>query len=72
MTNQITAITAADTSRKLAKIKITVPKIYHVTGDHVAAFPGTEEDATLIVIDLPQGVYAGKSVTVNLHAEKGK
>ncbi len=68
---RITELTAADPSRKLAKIKITVPEIYRVAGDHVAAFPDIEENTTLIVIDLPQGVYSGKSVTVNLHAGKG-
>ena len=45
---------------------ITVSGKYEVNGAYFNAFPVAAEDQTLFIIDLPQGVYAGKSVVVQL------
>ena len=45
---------------------ITVPDIYNVSGDNFVAYPNDKQNNTLIVVDLPQGVFAGKSVTIGL------
>ena len=62
--NRIEELSVSDPSRKLSRILITVPGIYNVSGDNFIAFPDNDHNNTLIIIDLPQGVFAGKSVTV--------
>ncbi len=69
--NRIEELSVADPSRKLSRIMITVPDIYHVAGDNFRVFPDDKQNNTLIEIDLPQGVYSGKSVTIKLK-EKDK
>lgn len=64
--NRIEKLSISDPSRKLSRIIITVPDIYNIKGDNFIAYPNNEENNTLIVVDLPQGVYAGKSVIIEL------
>jgi len=64
--NRIKALTVSDPSRKLGRIMITVPGTYNVGGDNFVVLPNNALNNTLILVDLPQGVYAGKSVTINL------
>lgn len=63
---KIKELTVSDPSRKLSKISVTMPGIYTAKGDHFMAYPDKNGNKTLVVVDLPQGVYAGKSVTVEL------
>ena len=63
--NRIEKLTISDPSRKLSRILITVPDIYNITGDNFIVFPDSEQNNTLIVVDLPQGVFTGKSVVIN-------
>jgi len=62
--NRIGELSVSDPSRKLSRMMITVPGIYNVSGDNFVAFPDNDHNNTLIIIDLPQGVFAGKSVTI--------
>ena len=62
--NRIEELSVSDPSRKLSRILITVPDIYNVSGDNFVAFPDNDHNNTLMIIDLPQGVFAGKSVIV--------
>lgn len=64
--NGIDELTISDPSRKLSRIIITVPGIYNVNGDNFVAIPNSGNNNTLFVVDLPQGVFAGKSVTLIL------
>ncbi len=64
--NRIEELTISDPSRKLSRMIITVPDIYNVSGDNFVAFPNNKQNKTYFVVDLPQGVYAGKSITVKL------
>ncbi len=64
--NRIEELTISDPSRKLSRVMITVQDIYNVSGDNFIAFPNNNQNNTLILINLPQGVYAGKSVTIKL------
>jgi chondroitin AC lyase len=64
--NRITEVPVSDPSRMLARMTITVPGIYNSGGDNYRSFPNREEDNTMILIDLPRDVYAGKSVTIEL------
>ena len=64
--NVIEALSVSDPSRQLHRITVTVPGLYHSKGDHFVTKPNTPRNETLVLIDLPQGVYAGKSVTVEL------
>ena len=64
--NRIEKLTISDPSRKLGRILITVPDVYDAKGDDFITYPNKNENNTFIVVDLPQGVYAGKSVTIDL------
>jgi chondroitin AC lyase len=59
-------LTVADPSRKLSRILITLSGIYNIQRDNVIAYPNKKNNQTLFIIDLPQNVYAGKSVTIEL------
>lgn len=60
--SRIKSISVADPSRKLRIIAITVSGIYTVKKDGLICLPNSQLQQTLLLIDLPQGVYAGKSV----------
>lgn len=64
--NRIKELTLADPSRKLSRILLTVSGIYEAKGDHCIALPDKKQNQTLMIVDLPQGVYAGKSVRIEL------
>ena len=64
--NRIEELTVSDPSRKLSRMIITVPDIYNSCGDSVVVFPDNDHNNTLMIIDLPQGVFAGKSVSFKL------
>ena len=62
--NKISKMSIADPSRKLSRALITISGIYETTGDGYSLYPDMDQNKTLIIVDLPQGVYAGKSVTI--------
>jgi chondroitin AC lyase len=64
--DRIGELTVSDPSRKLNRLCITVPGIYTDKGEHFVAYPESSGNATLILVDLPQDVFAGKSVTIKL------
>lgn len=64
--NKIKELSVADPSRKLNSIAITVSGIYNTKGDNFTSYPNNNKNTTLILVDLPQGVYAGKSITIEL------
>jgi chondroitin AC lyase len=65
--DRVKTLTLADPSRKLSKMMITLPGIYETKGEHFMAIPNAKKDQTMIIADLPQGVYAGKSLTLELY-----
>lgn len=62
--NRIEELSVSDPSRKLSRIEMTVSGIYNSKGDSFFATPNKSKNTTVVSVDLPQGVYAGKSVTV--------
>lgn len=64
--NKISEMSIADPSRKLSRALITISGIYNKKGDGYSIYPDQSQNNTLIIVDLPQGVYAGKSVTIKL------
>jgi len=64
--NRIEELSVSDPSRKLSRIAMTVSGIYNSKGDDFFTMPNKSKNNTLVLVDLPQGVYAGKSVTVEL------
>ncbi|MDP4680517.1 MAG: polysaccharide lyase beta-sandwich domain-containing protein [Cyclobacteriaceae bacterium] len=62
--NKISKMSIADPSRKLSRALITISGIYETTGDGYSLYPDMDQNKTLMIVDLPQGVYAGKSVTI--------
>jgi chondroitin AC lyase len=64
--NRIEQLTVSDPSRKLSKVMITVSGNYDVQGNNFVTYSNNSQNTTLIIVDLPQGVYAGKSVVIKL------
>ncbi|WP_146530418.1 polysaccharide lyase family 8 super-sandwich domain-containing protein [Novipirellula artificiosorum] len=64
--DRISNVTVADPLRKLPKINVEIPGIYGVSDEGCSASP--DDNSTVLEIDLPLGVNAGKSVTIELHA----
>jgi chondroitin AC lyase len=62
--SRIKAISVADPSRKLKRITLTVPGIYSVKKEGLICLPNNQLQQTILLIDLPQGEYAGKSVNL--------
>ena len=64
--NRIESLTVADPSRKLRKLMLSVSGIYDLSGENYVTYPDREHNRTSLVVDLPQDVYSGKSVTIEL------
>ncbi|PHN05280.1 polysaccharide lyase family 8 super-sandwich domain-containing protein [Flavilitoribacter nigricans] len=62
--DRITELSLADPSRKLGRIMLRVSGIYESKGDHFVTYPDKTNNETLFIVELPQDVYAGKSVTL--------
>ena len=60
----IEEISVSDPSRKLNSIQLSVDVPLNKTGDHFKTAWDKQKARTNITIDLPQGNYAGKSVTL--------
>ena len=59
-------ISVADPSRKLRKIHLTVSGKIEKNGDNFRSIWNEKKGVSEIAVDLPQTVYAGKSVTIEL------
>lgn len=64
--NTIKQISVADPSRKLGKMHLTITGRIERSGDTFKSVWNGEKGISEIAIDLPQSVYAGKSVTIEL------
>ncbi len=62
--SRVKTISVADPSRQLRRMSITVSGIYAVKKEGLICLPNNQLKQTLLLIDLPQGVYAGKSVNI--------
>ena len=63
--DSVKELTLSDPSRQLSRISITVPGIYTTKKEGLICLPNQQLKNTLMIVDVPQGVYAGKSVTVS-------
>jgi chondroitin AC lyase len=57
-------LSVSDPTRKLARIHVSVSTRIEKNGDHFKAIWDESKKVSEVTIDLPQGVYAGKSITV--------
>lgn len=64
--SEVKQISVADPSRKLGKIHITVSQKMEKSGDNFRSFWNEKKRVSEISVDLPQTVYAGQSVTIEL------
>lgn len=62
--NKIKELTVSDPSRKLNRILVTISGVYNSADEGFMTYPDKTRNETLLVVDLPQDVYSGKSVTV--------
>jgi chondroitin AC lyase len=63
---EVLELSVSDPSRKLDRLLVTLSGNYNVNSDGVTSLGDPDGDGTLLIIDLPRGVYRGKSVTVKL------
>ena len=63
--DRVKELSLSDPSRQLSRISITVPGIYTTKKEGLICLPNQQLKNTLMIVDVPQGVYAGKSVTVS-------
>jgi chondroitin AC lyase len=63
---EVLELSVSDPSRKLDRLLVTLSGNYNVNSDGVTSPGDPDGDGTLLIIDLPRGVYRGKSVTVKL------
>jgi chondroitin AC lyase len=63
--DRIKELTLSDPSRQLSRVSITVPGIYTTKKEGLICLPNQQLKNTLMIVDVPQGVFAGKSVTVS-------
>ncbi len=63
---RLSELTLADPSRKLSRMLITVSGIYKARGENYRTVVDQEQNSTLFIVDLPQGVYLGKSVQLKM------
>jgi len=61
----IIEISVADPNRELSKMYLSVSNRIEKTDENFSAIWNNKEQVSNISIDLPKGVYAGKSVTIN-------
>lgn len=64
--DRVRNLTVSDPTRKLSRMMVTLSGDYNGKGDKHFFYSQADGPGTLLVIDLPQGVYAGKSESVDL------
>lgn len=64
---RITTLTVADPSRKLNRLTLSVTGIYKAKGENYQTLVNENQNSTLFVVNLPQGVYIGKSVQLKIN-----
>ncbi len=63
---RLSELTLADASRKQSRMLLTVSGVYKTRGDNYRTIVDEKQNSTMFVVDLPQGVYLGKSVHLKL------
>lgn len=63
---KVSDITVSDPSRKLKRVSVTIPGKYNVKGENFVAVANESSASTKVTVELPQGVYLGKSVNIVL------
>ena len=64
--NRIAKLSVSDPSRKLTRVTLSVPGTYNKRGENFITLPDQAGNRTIIMVDLPTGVYAGSSTTIGL------
>ena len=62
---KVTEVSVADPNRELGRFHLSISDKVEKKDENVVAIWNEKTGMTDIAIDLPQGVYAGKSVTVS-------
>ncbi|CAN5921915.1 polysaccharide lyase 8 family protein [soil metagenome] len=65
--DKVQELTVSDPSRKLSKVLVTLSGRYDAKGEHYRTISHADQKSTSIIVDLPQGFYAGKSVTIKFN-----
>ncbi len=63
---RISELAVSDPSRKLDRLLISLPGMYETGAEGVTSLFREKERNTLLIIDLPRGVYRGSTTVINL------
>ncbi|TDE15592.1 polysaccharide lyase family 8 super-sandwich domain-containing protein [Dyadobacter psychrotolerans] len=63
---KLKTLTLADPSRKLGSMELSVSGIYKAEGEGYKTVVNQKQNTTTFIVDLPQGVYLGKSVSLSV------
>jgi chondroitin AC lyase len=61
---KLDGLTLADPSRKLSRMVVSISGIHKMEGENYRTVIDEKQNSTMFIVDLPQGVYLGKSVQV--------
>ncbi|TDB64219.1 polysaccharide lyase family 8 super-sandwich domain-containing protein [Arundinibacter roseus] len=64
--NRVKEISVSDPSRKMNRLLLSISGKYRTQDEHVRTVFDEKQNRTLFIMDLPQGVYLGKSLTVKV------
>ncbi|WP_247235406.1 polysaccharide lyase family 8 super-sandwich domain-containing protein [Telluribacter sp. SYSU D00476] len=64
---RLSELTLADPSRKLSRILLSVSGVYKAQGENFRTLVDENQKSTLFIVDLPQGVYLGKSAQLKIN-----
>ncbi len=65
--DKVQELTVSDPSRKLKSILVTLSGKHTAKGENFTILANSEKNNTSILVELPSGVYAGKSVTIKFN-----
>lgn len=64
--HQVIALSVADPSRTLSQMIITIPSIFNIKEAGIQCLPDVKNNTTTLIINLPQDVNLGKSLTYSI------
>ena len=63
---KLNGLTVADPSRKLSRMVLSVSGIYKTESESCKTLVDEKQNSTMFIVDLPLGVYLGKSVDMKI------
>lgn len=65
--DRVRELTVSDPTRKSRRVIVTLSGNYAAAGDNFMTVSHADVEGTMVIVDLPEGVYAGKSISLGLN-----